>query len=152
MPTAASDAFLMASLPHAAPHETVSQPAADPKRRGVLDILNLRPGSQAEEADVTRNTEINQTTSWCRTKPLKCARQIITEGIIITAAYLALLFFAKGFLPKWHAIGTFMAAFLVLSFMFRYLSDDLGDKVSMAAVMAIGSKLFSIMAPGLVTW
>lgn len=97
-------------------------------------------------------TQSDQVDSWCRYDPAVCVWQIAVEAVFVAAAYGAVLFLTGGTVPSPFNVAKFLALFVALSMAARMISDDLGNKLSIAAVSGIGSKCVSILAPRFVTW
>lgn len=97
-----------------------------------------------------------QTSSWCRYEPARCfAQQAIEVGFFV-GAFMVLLAVANNFrldqLPQPLNVAKFAVVFLGIGYSARLMSDSLGDKVSIAAMSAVGQKTLSLMIPRLVGW
>jgi hypothetical protein len=97
-----------------------------------------------------------QTSSWCRYEPLRCFGQQAIEVGFFVGAFLVLFAvannFALGELPRPLNVLKFAALFLGIGYSARLMSDSLGDKVSIAAMSAVGQKTLSLMIPRLIGW
>jgi hypothetical protein len=98
----------------------------------------------------------SQTSSWCRYEPLRCfAQQAIEVGFFV-GAFLVLFAAANNFdlagLPLPLNVLKFGLVFLGIGYSARLMSDSLGDKVSFAAMSAVGQKTLSLMIPRLIGW
>lgn len=102
------------------------------------------------------NARTAQTTSWCRYDPARCIAQQAIEVGFFVGSFLVLLFVAGGFelaaLPQPLSVLKFAALFLGIGYSARLMSDSLGDKVSIAAMNAVGAKTLSLMIPKFVSW
>lgn len=97
-----------------------------------------------------------QTTSWCRYEPARCfAQQSIEVGFFV-GAFIVLFAVANNFdlaqLPRPLNVAKFAVLFLGIGYSARLMSDSLGDKVSIAAMSAVGNKTLSLMIPKLIGW
>lgn len=105
---------------------------------------------------MTERLAVAQTRSWCRKYPGLCAREAGVETLFLLGAYLLLLYAAAGFtfstMPKTRNVVLFVALFAVLSFGARLVSDDLGNKMSIAAVSGVGAKVVSVIVPTFTAW
>lgn len=97
-------------------------------------------------------TQQNQVSSWCRYDPMVCLGQVAVETTFVALAYGAALFVTGGRVPTLKAMTLFFVVFMLFGLAARMISDDLGNKLSIAAVSGIGSKLVSILAPRFVSW
>lgn len=97
-----------------------------------------------------------QTLSWCRDNPRICVREAGVETGFMLAAYVALMFVSANFkfnsLPGPWLVLKFCLFFFSFSFFARLVSDDLGNKISIAAVSGIGAKIVAMLIPKFVTW
>lgn len=102
------------------------------------------------------NARTAQTSSWCRYEPVKCLAQQGIEVGFFVGSFLVLFFVAGGFsarvLPQPLDVLKFAALFLGIGYSARLMSDSLGDKVSIAAMNAVGAKTLSLMIPRFVSW
>lgn len=94
----------------------------------------------------------DQVDSWCRYDPTVCAWQVGVEAVFLATAYCAVLFLTGSAVPAPLNVAKFLAVFVVMSMAARMISDDLGNKLSIAAVTGIGSKCVTILAPRFVAW
>ncbi len=105
---------------------------------------------------VTERLAVAHTRSWCRKYPGLCAREAGIETLFLLGAYLLLLFVAAGFkttaIPAATGILQFVVLFAALSFGARMVSDDLGNKMSIAAVSGVGAKVVSMVVPKFAAW
>ena len=108
---------------------------------------NYRPPPETEA-----KTKSLQTSSWCRFDPAVCVAEVGLEATFVAASYSALLFLMGGEVPRVGTLAKFLAVFVGLSLAARMVSDDLGNKLSIAAVSGIGAKVVSILAPRFVGW
>ena len=97
-------------------------------------------------------TQLGQVSSWCRYDPLICLTEVAIEVAFIGLAFCALLFLSGGSVPGLADIAKFAASFAVLSVTARWISDDLGNKLSIAAISGIGAKCVAFLAPKFVSW
>lgn len=97
-----------------------------------------------------------QSRSWCRKYPGLCAREAGTEALFLLGAYLLLLYVSAGFtfsaMPAAGKVLQFVILFATLSFGARMVSNDLGNKISIAAVSGIGAKVVSSIVPKFGSW
>lgn len=110
-------------------------------------MVNYRP-----PPDALAKTQLSQVSSWCRYDPIICLAEVGVEAGFIALAYISLLFLTGGAVPGALSILKFLLTFAVLSVAARMVSDDLGNKLSIAAVSGIGTKAVSILAPRVVGW
>ncbi len=100
------------------------------------------------------NARTAQTSSWCRYDPARCIAQQAIEVGFFVGSFLVLLFVAGGSaaLPEPLRVVKFALVFLGIGYSARLMSDSLGDKVSIAAMNAVGAKTLSLMIPRFVGW
>lgn len=109
--------------------------------------MNYRP-----PPDQLAKTQLNQVSSWCRYDPLVCITEVGIETAFVAVAYCAVLFLMGGTVPGPFDILKFLVMFGTMSIAARMVSDDLGNKLSIAAVSGIGSKIVTCLAPKFVGW
>lgn len=110
-------------------------------------MKNHRPPPEQLE-----RTRVNQMDSWCRYDPLYCSIQVLVETVFLIVGYCAVLFLTGGDVPGPLQILKFLLMFVVASMGARMLSDDLGNKLTFAAVSGVGSKIVTVLAPRFVGW
>lgn len=109
--------------------------------------MNYRPPPEQ-----LAKTQLNQVNSWCRYDPLVCVTEVGIETAFLAVAFTAVLFLLGGAVPGPLALIKFMALFGVVSIAARMVSDDLGNKLSIAAVSGLGGKIVTLLAPRFVGW
>lgn len=114
------------------------------------------PKSVEDPNIVTERLAVAQTRSWCRKYPGLCVREAGIETLFLLGAYLLLLYVAAGFtlstMPAFKKVLQFVVLFAVLSVGARMVSDDLGNKMSIAAVSGVGAKVVSSIVPKFAAW
>jgi hypothetical protein len=88
----------------------------------------------------------------CRRNPLVCLHAIGIEAAFLAAAYVLLLMVTGKAVPGPFAVLKFGVLYVLVNLAARMMSDSLGDKMAITATAALGSKMASIMAPGIVSW
>ena len=109
--------------------------------------MNYRPPPEQ-----LAKTQLNQVSAWCRYDPGVCLVQVGVEALFLVLSYCALLYLSGGPVPGPLNIAKFLASFCVLSVAARMISDDLGNKVSFAAIAGTGNKCVAMLAPKFVSW
>lgn len=114
------------------------------------------PRSVEDPNIVTERLAVAQTKSWCRKYPGLCVREAGIETVFLLGAYLLLLLVSSGFtlsaMPAFSSVAQFVVLFAVLSVGARMVSDDLGNKMSIAAVSGVGAKVVSSIVPKFSAW
>ena len=111
-------------------------------------MVNYRPPPDK----LARDFQVVQMDSWCRYDPMPCLAQVAIESLFVAASYSSLILLTGGSVPKPLAVVSFLVVFIVLNAGARMISEDLGNKLSIAAVSSLGMKAASILAPKIVSW
>jgi hypothetical protein len=77
---------------------------------------------------------------------------VATETIFVGSAICSLLLLTGGSVPGPVSVLKFVCVFFVLNLAGRMVSDDMGNKISFAALAGIGAKACSLLVPKIVAW
>ncbi len=111
-------------------------------------MVNYRPPPDK----LARDFQTVQMDSWCRYDPMPCLAQVSIEALFVAASYASLMMLTGSPVPTPWAMAMFLVVFIVLNAGARMISEDLGNKLSIAAVSSLGMKAASILAPKIVSW
>lgn len=107
---------------------------------GLEDVKNV------VKRAVTQSTKDN--TQKCKTKPLKCLRQIVLDGVIIVSLYSLLTRVVDNVMPNLDDMVGFLAIWTALMFLLKNLDIDNTDQFYRVAFFGIASKVFGILTVG----
>lgn len=95
---------------------------------------------------VTQSTKDN--TQNCKTKPLKCLRQIVFDGVIIVSLYSLLTRVIDNVVPNIDDMIGFLAIWTAVMFLLKNLDIDNADQFYRVAFFSIATKVFGILTVG----
>lgn len=82
----------------------------------------------------------------CQENPIPCIDQLAFEAIALSLTYVLLVHVAQGTPPTWSRVAAFVALWVSISFVYKFLGFSFHDKLSIAAGVQIGHKLFGLLA------
>lgn len=95
---------------------------------------------------ITQSTQNN--TQKCKTKPLKCLRQIVFDGIVVVTLYSLLTRVVDHQVPNIDDMLGFLAMWTAVMFLLKNLDIDQADQFYRVAFFSIASKVFGILTVG----